>query len=103
MISMQTLYLTVPLAPLVGALVSGLLCLKISNRAAHSVTIFGMVVATVGAAVVFYDVLQGRTYNGPVYTWLVSGATKFEIGFLIYRLSAPMIQVVNFFPLLVLC
>ena len=98
---MQTLYLTVPLAPLVGALVSGLLCLKISNRAAHSVTIFGMVVATVGAAVVFYDVLQGRTYNGPVYTWLVSGATKFEIGFLIDRLSALMMVVVTFVSLMV--
>ena len=74
--TMQQLYLLIPLAPLAGALISGLLCLKISNRAAHSVTILGMLVATAGAAAVFYDVLQGHTYNGPVYTWLVSGATK---------------------------
>ena len=98
---MQTLYLVVPLAPLAGALVSGLLCLRISNRAAHSVTILGMVVSTIGAAVVFYDVLQGHTYNGPVYTWLVSGATKFEIGFLIDRLSALMMLVVSFVSLMV--
>ncbi|MEK7876844.1 MAG: NADH-quinone oxidoreductase subunit L, partial [Pseudomonadota bacterium] len=101
MISMQTLYLIVPLAPLAGALISGLLCLKIGNRAAHSVTILGMVVATVGAAVVFYDVLQGHTYNGPVYTWLISGATKFELGFLIDRLSALMMLVVSFVSLMV--
>ena len=98
---MQQLYLLVPLAPLAGALVSGLLCLKIGNRAAHSVTILGMVVATIGAMVVFYDVLQGHTYNGPVYTWLVSGATQFEIGFLIDRLSALMMVVVTFVSLMV--
>ncbi len=99
--TMQQLYLMIPLAPLLGALISGLLCLKIGNRAAHSVTILGMLVSTAGAAVVFYDVLQGHTYNGPVYTWLVSGATKFEIGFLIDRLSALMMLVVTFVSLMV--
>ena len=99
--TMQTLYLIVPLAPLAGALIAGLLCMKISNRAAHTVTILGMVISTVCAAVVFYDVLQGHTYNGPVYTWLESGGTKFEIGFLIDRLSALMMLVVNFVSLMV--
>jgi len=98
---MQQLYLLIPLAPLAGALISGLLCLKIGNRAAHSVTILGMLVATAGAAVVFYDVLQGHTYNGTVYTWLVSGATKFELGFQIDRLSALMMLVVTFVSLMV--
>jgi NADH-quinone oxidoreductase subunit L len=98
---MQSLYLIIPLAPLVGALVSGLLCMKIGNRAAHSITIFGMVVSTVGAAVVFYDVLQGHSYNGPVYTWLISGETRYEIGFLIDRLSAIMMLVVTFVSLMV--
>ncbi len=98
---MQTLYLIIPLAPLVGALVAGLLCLKISNRAAHSVAIFGMLVSTIAAAVVFHDVWQGHTYNGPVYTWLTSGDTKFEIGFLIDRLSALMMLVVAFVSLMV--
>ena len=98
---MQTLYLIIPLAPLVGALISGLLCLKISNRAAHTVTILGMVISTLGAAMVFYDVWQGHSYNGPVYTWLVSGESRFEIGFLIDRLSALMMLVVTFVSLMV--
>ncbi len=98
---MQTLYLIVPLAPLIGALVSGLLCLKISNRAAHTVTILGMVVSTVAAGVVFNDVLQGHVYNGPLYTWLVSGDVQYEIGFLIDRLSALMMLVVTFVSLMV--
>jgi len=98
---MQTLYLIVPLAPLAGALISGLGCLKISNRAAHGVTIFGMVICTAAAAVVFRDVLQGHSYNGPVYTWLESGTAHYEIGFLIDRLSALMMLVVSFVSLLI--
>src|SRR5580704_5725689 len=101
MISMQTLYLIVPMAPLLGALIAGLLCLKISNRTAHTVTILGMVVSTAGAAIVFYDVWRGHTADGPVYTWLVSGDTSFEIGFLIDRLSALMMLVVTFVSLMV--
>jgi NADH-quinone oxidoreductase subunit L len=101
MISMQTLYLIIPLAPLAGALISGLLCLKIGNRAAHAVTIACMLVSTVGAGIVFNDVLAGNTYNGPVYTWLVSGEARFEVGFLIDRLSALMMLVVNFVSLMV--
>jgi NADH-quinone oxidoreductase subunit L len=98
---MQTLYLTVALAPLAGALISGLLCMKMSNRAAHTVTILLMIVSTVGAGIVFNNVLQGHTFNGPVYTWLISGATHFEIGFLIDRLSAAMMLVVTFVSLMV--
>ena len=101
MASMQQLYLMIALAPLAGALVSGLLCLRISNRLAHSVTILGMIVSVIGAAMVFADVWQGHTYNGTVYTWMASGATKFEIGFLIDRLSALMMLVVTFVSLMV--
>src|ERR1700730_10398307 len=98
---MQQLYLTVALAPLAGALISGLLCLKISHRVAHTVTILGMLVATGGAMFVFNDVWQGHIYNGRVYTWLTSGDTGFEIGFLIDRLSALMMVVVTFVSLMV--
>ena len=46
------------------------------------------------SASVFSDVLNGNTYNGSVYTWLSSGNTNFDIGFLIDRLSATMMVVV---------
>ncbi len=99
--STPTLYLIVALAPLLGALISGLLAMKISRQAAHSVTIAGMLVSTVAAGFVFYDVAQGHMYNGPVYTWLVSGTTTYDIGFLIDRLSATMMLVVTFVSLMV--
>src|SRR6476620_392000 len=60
-----------------------------------------MLVSTVAAGFVFYDVAQGHTYNGPVYTWLVSGTTTYDIGFLIDRLSATMMLVVTFVSLMV--
>jgi NADH-quinone oxidoreductase subunit L len=98
---MQTLYLVVALAPLLGALVAGLLGPAIGRRGAHSVTIALMVISFGAALAVFRDVLDGNTYNGPVYTWLVSGDVRFDIGFLIDRLSATMMVVVTFVSLAV--
>ncbi len=98
---MQLLYLIVPLAPLVGAVVAGLFGWAIGRRGSHAVTITGMVISTVCAAVVFLDVLDGNTYNGAVYTWLTSGNVRFEIGFLIDPLSATMMLVVTFVSLMV--
>jgi NADH-quinone oxidoreductase subunit L len=98
---MQKLYLVVPLAPLVGAIVAGLFGWLVGRRGAHIVTILGMIVCTVVSAVVFKDVLDGNIYNGPVYTWLSSGNVNFEIGFLIDRLSATMMLVVSFVSLMV--
>jgi len=101
MTRIELIYLIVPLAPLAGAIIAGLFGRAIGRSGAHRVTILGMVVCTVAAAVVFLDVLAGNTYNGPVYTWLVSGNTMFEIGFLIDRLSATMMLVVAFVSLMV--
>ncbi len=98
---MQLLYLIVPLAPLAGALIAGLFGWAIGRRGAHWVTILLMVVSTLASAVVFLDVLDRNTYNGAVYTWLASGNVRFEIGFLIDRLSATMMLVVSFVSLMV--
>jgi NADH-quinone oxidoreductase subunit L len=99
--SMQTLYLVVPLAPLLGALVAGLFGGAIGRANAHRVTILGMIVSTVAAAIVFRDVLGGASFNGSVYTWATSGGISFEIGFLIDRLSATMMLVVTFVSLMI--
>jgi len=98
---MQALYLTVPAAPLAGAIIAGLFGWAIGRRGAHRVTVAGMVISTAASALVFLDVLEGNVYNGGVYTWLASGATRFEIGFLIDRLSATMMLVVSFVSLMV--
>jgi len=99
--SVQTLYLLVPLVPLAGALIAGLLGWLIGRRATHWVAIIGMTVSTVAAFLVFRDVLAGNAFNGPVYTWITTGDISFEIGFLIDRLSATMMLVVTFVSLMV--
>lgn len=101
MTEMQKLYLLVPLAPLFGAIMAGLFGWAIGRRAAHTITILGMVVCLVASILVFQDVMAGNVFNGPVYTWLASGSIRFEIGFLIDPLSATMMIVVSFVSLMV--
>ena len=98
---MKSLYLIVPLAPLAGALIAGLLGWFIGRRASHVVTIAGMVVSVVAAFLVFRDVLAGNTFNGPLYTWITSGDVSMQVGFLIDKLSATMMLVVTFVSLMV--
>jgi len=98
---MQKLYLLVPLAPLAGALIAGLLGWLIGRRASHWITILGMVVCLVASFLVYQDVMRGNVFNGPLYTWLVSGNIRFELGFLIDPLSATMMMVVSFVSLMV--
>ena len=98
---MKALYLLIPLAPLFGALVAGLLGQAIGRGGAHRITIASVLVSFIAAVVVFQDVLSGGTFNGSVYTWITSGTTRLEIGFLIDRLSATMMLVVTFVSLMV--
>ena len=98
---MKTLYLLVPMAPLVGAIIAGLFGKAIGRRGAHTVTILGVAIAFLGSLVIFQDVLAGNTYNGSVYTWLASGDVRLEIGFLIDRLTVMMMLVVTFVSLMV--
>src|SRR6266536_91174 len=95
------LYLLVPLAPLAGAIAAGLFGRRIGRAGAHWAAIIGVAISFVASCLIFADVLNGTVFNGQVYTWLVSGGTRFEIGFLIDRLSALMMVVVTFVSLMV--
>ncbi len=98
---MKALYLLVPLAPLVGAIVAGLFGRAIGRAGAHWVTILSVAASFLASCWIFVDVLQGNTFNGSVYTWLSSGGVSVEIGFLIDRLTALMMVVVTFVSLMV--
>ena len=98
----KLVYLAIPLSCLLGALLAGLLGRVIGRVGAHSVTILGVAVAfALSTFVVLPDVLAGNTFNGPVYTWGVSGSIPLEVGFLIDPLSALMMAVVSFVSLMV--
>ena len=101
MIEIQKLYLLVPLAPLVGSLIAGLLGRVIGTTWSHRITIGMMFVCLAASIIIFMDVSKGNIYNGSVYTWMTSGTAQFEIGFLIDKLSATMMVVVSFVSLMV--
>jgi NADH-quinone oxidoreductase subunit L len=101
MTEMQKIYLLIPLLPLLAAAVVGLFGSKLPRAAAHLVTIPAVVAAFGLSAYVLIDVLQGHLFNGTVYTWLTSGGTNFEVGFLIDQLSATMMVIVTFVSLMV--
>ena len=100
---MENLYLAIPLAPLLGAIIAGLFGKQIGRIGAHTVTILGVAVSFVLSALVLKQfALDGAApYNESVYTWMVSDGVRFEIGFLIDNLTALMMCVVTFVSLMV--
>lgn len=99
--SMQNLYLMVPLAPLCGAIAAGLFGKLLGRTWSHRITIAGVAVALFASIQIFQDVMAGNTFNGPVYTWLTSSDTSFSVGFLIDRLTVTMMLVVTSVSLMV--
>src|SRR5512133_2344677 len=99
--------LAVPLAPLVGAVLAGVLGTKfggnwIGRRMSHSLTILGVLLAFVLSALTLKSVaLEGARFNETIYTWMVVGDMRMQIGFLVDGLTAMMMCVVTFVSLMV--
>ncbi len=98
---MKLTYLIVPFAPLIASILAGLFGKKIGRSGAHWLTILGVLVSFIASCIVFADVLKGNTFNGPLYTWMVSGGIRFEVGFLIDSLTVTMMLVVTSVSLMV--
>ena len=98
---MKTLYLLVPLAPLVGAILAGFFGRILGRAGAHTITSLGVAVSFVLSVIIFQDVQAGNTFNGTVYQWMESGGLKLEVGFLIDQLTVLMMLVVTFVSLMV--
>ncbi|MGP1628410.1 MAG: NADH-quinone oxidoreductase subunit L [Giesbergeria sp.] len=99
--------LIVPLAPLVGALLAGIFGTTfggnwLGKRASHTLTILGVLVSFVISAMTLKSVaIDGAHFNETIYTWMVVGDLKMEVGFLIDSLTAMMMCVVTFVSLMV--
>jgi NADH-quinone oxidoreductase subunit L len=99
--------LAVPLAPLAGALLAGILGTTfggnwIGRRLSHTLTILGVFVAFVLSVMTLQSVaIDGARFNETLYTWMVVGDLKMEIGFLVDGLTAMMMCVVTFVSLMV--
>ena len=99
--------LLVPLAPLAGALAAGILGTSfggnwIGRRLSHTLTILGVLLAFVISAMTLKSVaIDGARFNETLYTWMVVGGLKMEVGFLVDGLTAMMMCVVTFVSLMV--
>jgi NADH-quinone oxidoreductase subunit L len=101
--SMEQIYLAIPLAPLLGAIVAGLFGRVIGRTGAHIVAILGVGIACVLSFIVLkhFAIDGAAAYNATVYTWMVSDGIHFEVGFLVDNLTALMMAVVTFVSLMV--
>ena len=99
--------LAVPLAPLAGAVLAGILGTAfggnlVGRRLAHTLTILGVFVAFVISAMTLQSVVvHGARFNETLYTWMTLGSLKMEVGFLVDGLTAMMMCVVTFVSLMV--
>ncbi|PUA99555.1 NADH dehydrogenase subunit L [Acidovorax sp. 107] len=99
--------LAVPLAPLAGALLAGIFGTTfggnwIGRRLSHTLTILGVLAAFILSAMTLKSVaIDGARFNETLYTWMVVGGLKMEVGFLIDSLTAMMMVVVTFVSLMV--
>ena len=99
--------LAVPLAPLIGAALAGIFGTAlggnvIGRRLSHSLTILGVLIAFVLSVLTLQSVINdGARFNDTLYTWMVVGGLKMEVGFLVDGLTAMMMCVVTFVSLMV--
>ena len=99
--------LAVPLLPLAGAVLAGIFGTAfggnwIGRRLSHTLTILSVFLAFVLSAITLKSVaIDGARFNETLYTWMVVGSLKMEVGFLIDGLSAMMMCVVTFVSLMV--
>ena len=101
--TMELVYLAIPLASLFGAIIAGFFGKQIGRSGAHCITILGVGVSFVLSLLVLKDVaIDGAAvYNESVYTWMISDGIRFEIGFLVDGLTALMMTVVTAVSLMV--
>ncbi len=100
---MENIYLTIALAPLLGAIIAGFFGGMLGRTATHTITILGVLVSTVLALYVFnHHVLeQGAVFNQNLYTWMQIGSLNVSVGFLVDNLTSVMLVVVSFVSLMV--
>ncbi len=101
-----TLLLAVPLAPLAGSAIAGLLGTKffgnvVGRKVSHSATILGVLIAFLISFQTLLQVMDGATYNADVYRWMTVAGVKLAVGFQIDALTAMMMNVVTFVSLMV--
>src|SRR3954468_1201481 len=88
-------------SPLAGAILAGFLGWKLGRRFAHTVTIASVAISFVASLMALQQVTGGARLDSEVYTWLSGESFRFQVGFLVDRLTVTMMCVVTFVSLMV--
>ena len=101
-----SLLLAVPLAPLAGSAIAGLLGTKflgnvVGRKVSHTATILGVLIALIISVQTLMATLDGFRLNEDIYTWMTVGTLKLAVGFQIDNLTAMMMCVVTSVSLMV--
>ena len=100
---MESIYLTIVLAPLIAAVFSGLLGKYFGRSGAHFVTITGVTVSFLLSLYTLKVIaIDGAPiFNETIYRWGAVGGLNMEVGFLVDNLTVLMMTVVTFVSLAV--
>jgi len=101
--TMENIYLTLALSPLLGAIIAGFFGGILGRKATHTITILGVFISTMLALYVFniHVLEKGEIFNQNIYTWMQIGSLNISVGFLIDNLTSVMLVVVSFVSLMV--
>ena len=88
-------YLLIPFLPLAAFFINILFGRNLIRDKAHWVAILAVFGSWVVSVMTVAEVLQGRTINRDLYTWISSGTFKVSVGFLVDQLTAVMLVVVT--------
>ena len=106
--SLQNLLLVAAFTPLAGAILVGLfgtqfLGASLGRTASHRIAILGVFISFVASCLVAQQAFEAKDaiFNQAIYTWAVADGIKFDVGFLIDRLTVTMMLVVTFVSLMV--
>ncbi|MES0372519.1 MAG: NADH-quinone oxidoreductase subunit L, partial [Mariprofundaceae bacterium] len=87
--------LAIPALPLLGALVVGLFGWALKEKLSHWITCTLVVVSAILSVHVFAQSMDGASFYGNFWTWMVSGNFVVPIGMMVDRLTTIMMMTVT--------
>jgi len=87
--------LAIPALPLIAALIVGMFGWALKEKLSHTITSASVIISAILSIHVFMQVLDGASFYGNFWTWMVSDTFIVPVGMMIDRLTAIMMVVVT--------
>ena len=87
--------LAIPLLPLIGALATGLFGWALKERLSHWITCVCVILSALLSIHIFSQVLDGASFHGNLWTWMLSDNFVVPVGLMVDRLTTIMMVTVT--------